>query len=108
MNATLPKGLPMRRQSIFASTKQIVSATASTVEETACLTTDIVKYAREEMRATSRVSKLENTEEYVSTKIQLLRGMYAQLAEVQASDSTTKDLEVALITEAIEEIKAES
>ena len=98
----------MRTRSIFASTKVGVSETIDGGVEAIKFGKDIIQYGRAELKATAKLSNLENKEEYVSTKIQLLRGMYAQLAEVQASDSTTKDLEIAMITEAIEEIKAES
>ena len=99
----------MRTRSIFASTKVGVSETIDGGVEAIKFGKDIIQYGRAELKATAKLSNLENKEEYVSTKIQLLRGMYEQLASVQAlPDSEAKTFEVELIKASIKTIQEEA
>lgn len=96
-----------RRQSVFASAKQIIQASASTAEELAHLTTDVVKYARQELQATSKSSHLENVLDFSSEKSTALLDMYSQLATVSAqSESELRTLQLAVLNDAINAVKS--
>lgn len=92
-------------KSIFASSKVVASATASTFEETALLATDIVRYARAEVSSSMRSSALENTIEYSELKADHLDELYTRLSELTDSEADTYRKET--ILQSIEHIKAQ-
>lgn len=97
----------MRRESVYQSTKRIVSASASTVEELAYLTNDVVKYGRNELRATQKLSDLENATEFAEEKSSTLINLLTQLQEVTAQpDSPLRTAKLAILEEAIATVQA--
>ena len=97
----------MRGQSIFASTKVVAQATASTLETTALLTNDLVSYARQEVQASAKSSNLENLMDFASDKTAGLRELFKDLATLNAQpQSELRDMEIEIIQETIQSIRA--
>jgi hypothetical protein len=94
------KGLPMRRQSIFASSKQILQASAD-------LTADTVNYARQEINASARASRLENTADLSADKLAVLKELFSELTQLKAQEpSELVDMQIEIVELSIAEIKS--
>lgn len=97
----------MRRQSIFQSTKVVAQATASTIEELAHLSTDLVRLGRQEVRASASANKLENTLDFVSDKTDGLTELFSRLATLETlPESQLRDMQIAMIKQAIASVEA--
>lgn len=96
----------MRKQSIFASTKVVAQASASTLETTAQLTTDIVSYARQEVSASMKSSNLENVLDFSEDKTAGLKELFTKLAKLNAEPvSELRDLEIEILMETIATVR---
>ena len=90
----------MRRQSIFASTKQILQASAD-------LTADTVNYARQEINASARSSHLENTADLSADKLAVLKGLFSELTQLKAQEpNELVQMQIEIVELSIAEIKS--
>ena len=97
----------IRTDSVFTSTKKIVSGLATICVESTDLGVDLVKYCSAEVRASKAFNAIENYSEFSAVKIEAIKGILVQLKALPVDEEDEYvALEKAILLDELNKIKA--